>query len=279
MGAKEWMGSTGGGLPVNVVDASHPKELVIFNRGYSTSGPGIDDQPYAIPDHPLVEGMPSVPAWDRQLLVFQKGTCISQELINVANGVELPAAGIQDALANAAYRLIWGESWIAQGGAQYDMSSPLYPEIGFATASQLPLVPLMLRPDELESGEIDHMLGLTIAKDRGAGYSWPARAGDGSSPDGIPMGTVFRLRGDIEITQYSQATQVVLRGLQVHGAIVYDSKGAGTEGANLLAMGNDWTNPDHLVAARELSTIPMEFFEAVDVSSLIVDAAVGWQIV
>ncbi len=278
MGAKEWMGSTGGGLPVNVVDESHPKETVVFNRGYSTSGPGIDDRPYAIPDYPIVEGMPSVPAWDRHLLVFQKGTCISQELINVANGVELPAAGVLDALGNAAYRLIWGDTWIAQGGAQYDMSSHLYPEIGFATASQLPLVPMMLRPDELERGEIDHMLGMVIAKDRGAGFSWPARAGDGSSPEGIPMGTVFRLRADVDITQYSQSTQVVLRALQVHGAVVYDSKGPGTEGASLLTMGTDWDDPDHIVAAAELSTVPMEFFEAVDVSSIAVDPATGWQI-
>lgn len=54
----EWMGSTGG-MPVNVVGADHPTEDVVFNRGYSTTGPGIDGRPYAIPDRPLVEGMPS----------------------------------------------------------------------------------------------------------------------------------------------------------------------------------------------------------------------------
>ena len=92
MGGGEWMGSTGG-LPVNVVSATHPKEIVIFSRGLSTTGPGIDDRPYAIPNLPLVEGMPSYPAWDRHLFVFQEGTCISQELYNVANGVELPGCG------------------------------------------------------------------------------------------------------------------------------------------------------------------------------------------
>ncbi len=277
MGAKEWMGSTGGGLPVNVVEASHPKETVIFNRGYSTSGPGIDDRPYAIPDRPLVEGMPSVPAWDRHLLVFQKDTCISQELINVANGVELPDAGILDALGNAAYRAIWGDQWIAQGGAQYDMNSPLYPEIGFANAARLPFMPMLLRPDDLERGEIDHMLGLVIAADRGAGFTWPARAGDGTSPDGVPMGTVFRLNSDFDITPYSRGTQIVLRGLQVHGAVIYDSGPAGP-GASLGTMSTGWVGNEHLVAAQELNTIPIEAFEVVDVSSIAVDPSIGWQI-
>lgn len=273
----EWMGSTGG-MPVNVVDADHPKEDVVFNRGYSTTGPGIDDRPYAIPDRPLVEGMPSYPAWDRHLLVFQKDTCISQELYNVANGVELPGAGILDILGNAAYAALWGSSWIAEAGAQYDMSSPLYPEIGHANASRLPYLPMILRPDDLERGYIDHMLGITIAKDVGAGYVWPARAGDGSAADGIPMGTVLRLRSDVDISQYAQSTQVILRALQVHGAVVFDSKGPGTDGASILAMSNGWAGTDYVTAKNELNTVPINLFEAVDAASLAVDPATGWQI-
>jgi hypothetical protein len=274
-----WMGSSAG-MPVNVVDADHPTEVVIFNRGYSTTGPSIDDRPYAIPDYPLVEGMPDVPAWDRHLLVFQRGTCISQELYNVANGVELPAAGVLDALGNAAYAALWGSTWIAEAGVRYDMSSPLYPAIGAANASRLPYLPLILRPDDLERGEIDHMLGIVIAKDRGTGHSWPARAGDGTgtNPDGVPMGTVFRLRADFDITGYDPATQVVLRALQRHGAVIYDSFGEGRDGAGLLAMGNGWTGTDHLTAQQELSTIPMSAFEAVDVLGLALDPSVGWQI-
>ena len=273
----EWMGSTGG-IPVNVVGAEHPKEDVVFNRGYSTTGPGIDDRPYAIPHRPLVEGMPSVPAWDRHLLVFQEGTCISQELYNVANGVELPSAGILDALGNAAYAAIWGSRWIAEAGAQYDMSSPLYPAIGHSNASRLPYLPMILRPDDLERGYIDHMLGITIAKDVGAGYVWPARAGDGSAADGIPMGTVLRLRGDVDISQYAQSTQIILRALQVHGAVVFDSKGPGTDGASLLAMSNGWEDTDYVTAKSELNTIPINLFEAVDAASLAIDPAAGWLI-
>ncbi|MDW5611554.1 Ig-like domain-containing protein [Mycolicibacterium sp. D5.8-2] len=276
-GGSEWMGSTAG-IPVNVVGADHPTEDVVFNRGYSTTGPGIDDRPYAIPDRPLVEGMPSYPAWDRHLFVFQEGTCISQELINVANGVELPGAGILDILGNAVYRSIWGSSWIAQGGVHYDMNSGLYPAIGYANASQLPQVPMMLRPDEIERGYVDHMLGMTIAKDLGAGYVWPARAGDGSGADGVPMGMVFRLREDVDLSGYAESTQAVLRALQVHGAVIYDSSGPGGEGLNLAGMSNGWEGTDFQVMQRELSTIPVQWFEAVDVVGLAADPAVGWQV-
>ncbi|WP_425004532.1 Ig-like domain-containing protein [Mycolicibacterium sp. S3B2] len=276
-GGGEWMGSTAG-IPVNVVGPDHPTETVIFNRGYSTTGPGIDDRPYAIPDRPLVEGMPSYPAWDRHLFVFQEGTCISQELINVANGVELPGAGVLDILGNAVYRSIWGSAWIAQGGVHYDMSSALYPEIGFANAAKLPQVPLMVRPDEIERGYIDHMLGITIAKDLGAGYVWPARAGDGSGVDGVPMGMVFRLREDIDLSGYAESTQAVLRALQVHGALIFDSGGPGQDGITLAGMSNGWEGIDLAGMQRELSAIPLQWFEAVDVTGIAVDPDIGWQV-
>lgn len=278
-GGTPWMGSVAG-MPVNVVSAGHPTEMVIFNRGYSTSGPSIDDRSYAIPDRPLVEGMPDVPAWDRHLLVFQEGTCISQELYNVANGVELPAAGIGDALANAAYAAIWGSSWIAEAGVHYDMGSPLYPEQGWANASQLPYLPLILRPDELQNGSIDHMLGIVIGKDKGTGHAWPARSGDGTgtNPDGVPMGTVFRLDADFDISGYDPAAQVILRALQQHGAVVYDSMGVGEVGAKLLVMSNGWEGTDYTTAQRQLNSIPIDAFEAVDVLSIAADPDVGWLI-
>ncbi|MFM9035106.1 MAG: Ig-like domain-containing protein [Mycobacterium sp.] len=278
-GGEVWMNNTAG-MPVNTVSASRPTETVIFNRGLVTSGPSIDNRPYAIPDRPLVEGMPNVPAWDRHLLVFQEGTCTSQELYNVANGVEMPANSPLDALGNAAYASQYGSAWIAEAGVQVDMNSPLYPAKGWANASRLPYLPLILRPDDLARGSIDHMLGIAIAKDRGTGYTWPARAGDGTgtNPDGVPMGTVFRLSSDFDVSGYSPATQVVLRALQQHGAVVFDSIGAGQDGATLLAMSNGWAGTDHLTAQRELRTVPLSAFEAVDVLSLATDPSAGWAI-
>ncbi len=278
-GGTPWMGTTAG-MPVNTASATQAGETVVFNRGLTSSGPTIDDRAYAIPDYPLVEGMPDAPAWDRHLLVLQQGTCRSQELYNVANGVELPANGVADALANAIYASQYGSTWLAEAGVQYDMNSASYPVKGEANASQLPFLPLILRPDDLARGSIDHMLGIVIAKDRGTGYSWPARSGDGTgtNPNGVPMGTVFRLPAGFDVSAYDSATQVVLRALQEHGAVVYDSWNPGQDGAGLLAMSNGWSGADYLTAQRELSTIPLSAFEAVDVLSLALDPASGWTI-
>ncbi len=278
-GGQPWMGNTAG-MPVNTVGAGRAGEKVVFNRGYSTSGPSIDDSLYAIPDYPLVEGMPAAPGWDRHLLVLQEGTCVSQELYNVANGVELPASDLGDALANSIYAGTYGSAWIAEAGVRYDMNSALYPAIGWANASRLPYLPLILRPDDLARGSIDHILGITIAKDRGTGYTWPARAGDGTgtNPDGVPMGTVLRLRADFDVTKFDPSTQVVLRALQKHGAVVYDSHNPGQSGATLLAMSNGWSGTGYLTAQQQLRTIPMSAFDAVDVLSLAADPATGWAI-
>ena len=180
----------------------------------------------------------------------------------------------------AAYAALYGSAWIAEAGVHVDMSSPLYPVIGHANASRLPYLPMILRPDELESGRIDHMLGIVIAKDHGIGYAWPARSGDGdgSNPNGVPMGTVFRLSADFDISGYAPATQVVLRALQQHGAVVYDSMGPGIDGAGLLAMSNGWSGTDYVTARTQLNSVPMSAFEAVDVSGIAVDPMVGWQI-
>ena len=92
------------------------------------------------------------------------------------------------------------------------------------------------------------------------------------------MGTVFQLRDDVDISQYAQSTQVILRALQVHGAGVFDSTAPGNEGAGLLAMSNGWAGTDYVTAKSELSTIPINLFEAVDAASLAVDPATSWQI-
>lgn len=272
-----WQNNTGG-MPVNVIGASARTETVIFNRGYSTSGPSIDSRPYAIPDRPIIEGMPSLPAWDRHLLVFQEGTCISQELYNVANGVEMPANSFLDAIGNAIYRAMYGSSWIAEAGVHYDMSSPYYPTTGWANAAHLPYLPMILRPDDLARGSIDHMLGIVISKDRGAGFTWPAGSGDGSGTVGVPMGSVLRLRADFDMSGYSAATQVVLKALQQHGAVIYDSTTPGQDGAKLLAMSNGWAGTEHLTAQAELNKVPIGAFEVVDVSGILVDPATSWQI-
>ena len=222
-GGEPWMGSTGG-MPVNGRGIA-PIETVIFNRGYSTTGPGIDNT--RTPSRTAHSSKACrMPAWDRHLLVFQEGTCISQELYNVPmvlNCRRIPSWTASKRGLRRALRIRLDR----EAGVHVDMSSPLYPVIGHANASRLPYLPMILRPDEL--GEWPHRSHAGHRHREGPRnrIRLAARSGDGdgSNPDGVPMGTVFRLSADFDISGYAPATQVVLRALQQHGAVVYDSMG------------------------------------------------------
>ena len=63
-----------------------------------------------------------------------------------------------------------------------------------------------------------------------------------------------------------------------NGAVIYDSTSPGQDGAHLLAMSNGWTATRYPTVQRELGTIPLSAFDAVDVLSLALDPSTGWMI-
>jgi hypothetical protein len=82
------------------------------------------------------------------------------------------------------------------------------------------------------------------------------------------MGARFRLRADFNMTGYRPDTQVVLRAMQHYGLLLADN------GSNWYFQGeaiNTWD--DGFIA--DLKRIPASAFEAVDESSLMVDANSG----
>ena len=190
-------------------------------------------------------------------------TPIFCSVVNFAQLRRKDANSFLDGLGNAVYRAMYGSSWIAEAGVHYDMNSGLYPATGWANASHLPYLPMIL-PDDLARGSIDHMLGIVISKGPGAGYTLPAGGGDGNGTNGVPMGSVLRLRADFDMSGYSASSQVVLRALQQHGAVIYDSTTAGQDGAKLLAMSNGWAGTEYLTAQADLNKVPMSAFEVVD---------------
>ena len=58
----------------------------------------------------------------------------------------------------------------------------------------------------------------------------------------------------------------------------FDSGGPGQDGINLVGMSNGWEGIDLTGMQRELSEIPLQWFEAVDVTGIAVDPDIGWQV-
>jgi hypothetical protein len=154
--------------------------------------------------------------------------------------------------------------WTAGSGATWSLKSNKLRPAGWtsADAAGLPILPGLLRVDEVNAGFVDHAIRFTVPV-TSRHYLWPARhqAGSKTSRAYPPMGARFRLKAGFAISGYSKATQVVLKAMKTYGMILADN------GSSWYFQGeasNKW--PDKLIS--ELKTIPGSAFEAVDESSL-----------
>jgi len=164
-----------------------------------------------------------------------------------------------------------GTAWLAGSGATWNLKSNALRPAGWtsADAAGLPILPGLLRYDEVAAGSVDHAIRFTTnVTDRV--YVWPARhqAGSVSNHAYPPMGARFRLKASFAITSYRADTQVVLRAMKKYGLILADN------GSPWYFQGTSdtrWTSP----MLDQLKRIPASAFEAVNEASLRVDPNSG----
>ena len=89
-------------------------------------------------------------------------------------------------------------------------------------AAGLPILPGLVRYDEVASGEIDHVIRFTAP--RTYNDVWPAshKAATGGTSD-PPMGAWFRLKASFDLSGFSAQNQVILRALKKHGMVLADN--------------------------------------------------------
>ncbi|MGO9854011.1 MAG: hypothetical protein ACLPYY_03060 [Acidimicrobiales bacterium] len=232
------------GIPYTVVSPSQPLVPITFEYA-DQSDPG----PYPFgADTPIEGGQQST--GDRHAIMVNPATCTLYELYDAQYNPSGSTAG---------------------SGAIWNLDSNALRPAGWtsADAAGLPILPGLVRYDEVQSGVITHAIRMT-AETTDTSYVWPARheAGSASDPDLPPMGARFRLKADFDISGYSPQAQVVLRAMQQYGLILADN------GSNWYFGGTADSNwPLSLV--NELKTIPASAFEAVDESSLMIDPNSG----
>jgi len=233
------------GIPYIVVNGNQPKVNITFEYS-DESDPG----PYPIPPNAPIEGG-SASSGDRHILVLDKDNCILYETWSTyPNG---------------------DGTWHAGSGAIFDMNSNNLRPDGWTSsdAAGLPILPGLVRYDEVAEGEINHAIRLTVPNSRRA-YVWPARhyASSKTSIEYPPLGQRFRLKSSVDISKFSQHGQVILKAMKKYGMILADNGSAwfisGAPDAN-------W-NDDSL---NQLKQIKGNDFEAVDCSSLMINANSG----
>lgn len=154
--------------------------------------------------------------------------------------------------------------WTAGSGAVWSLrSNKLRPKTWTsADAAGLPILPGLLRWDEVKAGRVDHAIRFTTDITQRA-FVWPARhqAGSTSERGFPPMGARFRLKAGFATAGYSAQAKVVLRAMQRYGLVLADN------GSPWYFQGDaDAGWPEALIA--ELKSIPASAFEAVDVGRL-----------
>lgn len=233
------------GIPFVVVPGSEPRLRATFLYD-DESDPG----PYAVPLDAPIEGG-AAGNGDRHAIALDKDNCILYELYDARPQTD--------------------GSWRAGSGAIYDLRSNRLRPDGWtsADAAGLPILPGLVRYEEVAAGEIRHAIRFTVPQTRRA-YVWPAthyasRLTDGRYP---PMGQRFRLRANYDLSGFSRDAQVILQALKTYGMILADN---GSSWYLSGAPDERWDN-DRL---HELSRVRGADFEAVDSSSQMVSRDSG----
>jgi hypothetical protein len=233
------------GIPYNIVGKNQKKVKVTFE--YSDES---DNALYPIPSNPFIEGGINSDG-DRHILILGKDNHMLYELYN-------------------AYKNPDG-SWRAGSGAIYNLNANVLRPKGWtsADAAGLPILPGLVRYGEVKAGEIKHAIRFTVSRTQKA-YVWPARHFASSNTDASlpPMGQRFRLKSNFNISKFSKDTQVILKAMKKYGIILADN------GSNWYISGapdERWNND----VLHELNKVKGSNFEAVDVSTLLVNSNSG----
>lgn len=208
--------SDGYGIPFATGTGATPQPLTWTESWGATESDrlpcpsGGDQFCYPIPLTAPIEGGPDAPVdSDRHVLYLDTagapGNCTLYELYNAQN----PS----------------GAGWTAANGAIFHLGSNALRPDGWtsADAAGLPILPGLVRYDEVMAGEIRHAIRFTVSR-TSQGYIHPATHAAGSSSTTLPpMGLRVRLKAAFDTSRFSGPTLVILTAMKRYGMILADN--------------------------------------------------------
>jgi hypothetical protein len=217
-----------------------------------------DPGPFPIPDNLPIEGWP-VSARENPHMAGQSLDDIQRDKIH--------AGGDRHAIVvDPANRLLYEfwqmkktpQGWQASQASIFDMKSNRLRPDGWtsADAAGLPIFPAIVRYDEIRKGIVEHALRVTVRRTRRTYVAPATHFASSDKNENLPrMGERIRLKRDYDISRFSPAAQVILKGLKQYGMIVADN-------------GLDWSisiAPDSRIPVlhEELRRVPGSAFEVV----------------
>jgi len=159
--------------------------------------------------------------------------------------------------------------WTASNGAIFHLGSDTLRTAGWtsADAAGLPILPGLVRYDEVMAGEIRHAIRFTILRSQ-QGYIHPATHAAGTPSTTLPpMGLRMRLKASFDTSSFSGPTLVILTAMKKFGIILADN------GSNWYISGEcnqGWDSyMDDLVS--NLKKVHGSDFEAVNTGPVLTD--------
>jgi hypothetical protein len=227
------------GIPITVVGPEHADVPVTFEYADES-----DRVRYPLGPDTRIEGGRGSDG-DRHAIIVETGTCRLYELYAVRQS---------------------GTRWSAGSGAVWSLRSNQLRPRGWtsADAAGLPILPGLLRWNEVRAGKVDHAIRFTTDV-TSRHYLWPARhqAGSTSSLAYPPMGARFRLKASWSAAGLSDEAMAVVAAMKKYGLVLADN------GSPWFFQGEQHPRwPERLI--EDLKTIPASAFVAVDTSSLMI---------
>jgi hypothetical protein len=236
-----------------IVPANQPMVNVRVTDYPDESDPG----PFPIPSNAPIENWPlarnedtkALPRPGTTLEQFQREGSGDRHLIVIDPAHERFHEFWQARLTDA--------GWQASQATTFDLhTNRLRPERWTSSdAAGLPILPSIVRYDEVARGDVNHALRVTVQRTRRE-YVYPARhfASTRTDPALPRMGERLRLRRDFDLTGFPPHAQAVLQALKRYGMFVADN------GSNWLLS----IAPDRRITGLEsLSRVKGSDFEVI----------------
>jgi hypothetical protein len=205
-----------------IVPANQPKvpvELTEY-RGESDAGP------FPVPDNMPVEGWPANYRRDPQTTKFSLDDAQRDKLNQDGDRHAVVVDPGNHLLYEFYSAKKTDKGWQAKQASIFDLATNKPRPDGWTStdAAGLPLLPSIVRYDELQRGMVDHAMRVTVTNSRRA-YVDPARhfASSKTDPSLPRMGERIRLKQDFDISGFSPPVQAILKGLKKYGMLVADN--------------------------------------------------------
>jgi hypothetical protein len=170
-----------------------------------------DPGPMPIPPDAPIEGGstadPDPASGDRHLLVVRQGDCMLYELYNTVregDGFRVSSSAVWPLGVNHSRPAGWTS----------------------ADAAGLPILPGLLKYDEVTADRLHHALRFTVPRVRRAHVAPASHCGQYDDASLPPYGTRARLRAGFSLAAYSGDAQVILTAMKRYGLILADQGSA-----------------------------------------------------